>query len=89
MEAWSRRLMTHHAHPLLTPVSPERKVVRRKYRRTALIAARRSLNASLATERERRERVRPRKFYSRSRTFLFDRLRSPMEIKVRKHWGMP
>lgn len=49
MEAWSRRLMTHHAHPLLAPQCAARKIGRRKYRRTPLIAvAQRSLNVSLA-----------------------------------------
>lgn len=49
MEAWSRRLMTHHAHPLLTPQCAVRKIGRRKHRRISLIVvAQRSLNVSLS-----------------------------------------
>lgn len=84
MEAWSRRLMTHHAHPLLTPQCAARKIGRRKYRRTPLIAVAQPIVKRFARDEEPRggERVRPHKFYSRSHTFLL--FASPTEIEVRR-----
>ena len=64
MDAWSRRLMTHHAHPLLTPQCTVQKIGRRKYRCTPLIVNRATIvkrfaRVERATESEQ---VESRKF---------------------------
>lgn len=91
METWSRRLMTHHAHPLLTPQCIVQKISRRKYRCTPLIVncatiVKRFARVERATESE--QQVESRKFYSPSHTFLS--FASPMGIEVRRrHWRTP